>query len=367
MKYAPYSNSKIAKGHCPFAFKKTYIERATKRRLENLEFGAAVHDIIRDILECRLKGEPIDDVMGIISQNTPHSVSHRLEEIVGIIKTFQERFRMNMQYVVGVEEKVSIDRDGNECPWDIGYLRGIVDILEINGDHATITDHKTQFNILSDGDMDNHEQLSFYCLLIKSFYPQVEKFTVRIYFARYGVTKQSTRTMEDVVRYADVVESRIQSIERIEEWVPIPGPTCTICEHIHLCPLAQYDKEDRDDLLIVDSASASRAAKLLRVREVQVQRIKEALRSYSAKHGAIKVSDGWSYGYVPRQSVQWPVAQTAEVFKRHGYEMLDHVGFSATSMRKLLGRARRLDADFCEDLEGVSREKTDTSFKGFKT
>ncbi len=369
MKYAPYSNSKIAKGHCPFAFKKTYIEKVQKRRLENLEFGAAVHDIIADILEARLKGEGMnrDDVIGIINHRTPHSVSHRIEEVMGIINIFQDKFRMNMRDVVGVEEKISIDSDGNEAPWESGHLRGIIDILEINGNHAIITDHKTQFNVLSDRDMDSHEQLSFYCLLIKSFYPQVEKFTVRIYFARYGVTKQSTRTMEDLVRYLDVVESRIQSIEGIEEWVPIPGPTCTICEHIHLCPLAQYDQEDRDDLLIVDAASASRAAKLLRVREVQVQRIKDALRSYSAKHGPIKVSDSWSYGHVPKQSQEWPVKQTEDVFKRHGYDMTDHIGFSATSMRKLVNRARRLDAEFCEDLEKTAREKVNTSFKGYKT
>ena len=369
MKYAPYSNSKISKGHCPFAFKKTYIEKAPKKRLENLEFGAAVHDIIKDVLEVRLGGGTVshDEIMGIINHNTPHSISHRVEEIIGIIRTFQGKFRMNMQNVVGVEEKISIDRDGKESPWESGYLRGIVDILEIDGDHATITDHKTQYNILSDADMASHEQLSFYCLLTKSFYPQVEKFTVRIYFARYGITKKSTRTMEDVVRYADVVESRIQSIEGIEEWVPIPGPTCTICEHIHLCPLAQYDQEDKDDLLVVDDASAARTAKLLRVREVQVSRMKEALRSYSAKHGPIKVSDEWSYGYVPRQGTQWPVQQTADVFKRHGYEMLEHVGFSATSMRRLIGRARRLDSEFCRDLEAVAKEKTDTSFKGYKT
>lgn len=369
MKYAPYSNSKISKGHCPFAFKKTYIEKAPRKRLENLEFGAAVHDIIKDILEIRLKGGSVSksDVMDIIGHNTPHSVSYRLEEIIGIIETFQKKFRMNMQHVVGVEEKISIDRNGNETPWDIGYLRGIVDIIEINGNHATITDHKTQFNILSDRDMDSHGQLSFYSLLTKSFYPQVEKFTVRIYFARYGITKQSTRTMEDIVRYADVVESQIKSIEEIEEWVPIPGSTCSICEHIHLCPLAQYDQSDKDDLLIVDDASAARAAKLLRVREVQVSRIKSALNAYSAKHGPIKVSDEWSYGHVPRSTMEWPVNQTLDVFRRHGYDFMEHVGVSSRSIKKIVERAKRLDAEFAEEVEKIGTEKTVTSFKGYKT
>lgn len=369
MKYAPYSNSKIAKGHCPFAFKKTYIDKTPRTRLENLEFGSAVHDVIRDILEWRLRGEVIspDDIWNMIGYNTPHSISHRIGEIFEIIQKFQDKFRMNMEYVVGVEEKISINRDGKDAPWESGYLRGIIDILEIVGNHAIITDHKTQYNVLSNREMDSHEQLSFYCLLTKSFYPQVEKFTVRIYFARYGITKQSTRTMEDVVRYSDVVESKIKSIEGIEEWVPIPGPTCTICEHIHLCPLAQYDKNDKDDLLIIDSASASRAAKLLRVREVQVSRIKEALREYSSKHGPIKVSDEWSYGYVPREGLEWPVNETREVFKRHGYDFSDHIGFSASSMKKLIKRARRLDQEFSEDLEGIAKEKVDTSFKGYKT
>lgn len=363
--YAPWSHSKILKGHCPFAFHKTYVDKVPKIRLENLEFGAAVHNIIRDILEARLRGQQ-SVVMDVINHNTPHSISPRVEEIMGIVEVFQNKFKMNMDYVVGVEEKMAIDRDGNESPWDESYLRGIIDILEIRDDHAIITDHKTQFNILSDDEMDKHDQLSFYCLLTKGFYPQVERFTVRIYFARYGITKQTTRTMEDVVRYADVVESKIQSIEGIKEWVPIPGSTCTICEHMHICPLAQYDKEDRDELLILDAAGAARAAKLLRVREVQVKRLKEALRAHCSRHGVIKISDEWQYGYVPKESKGWPIEATREVFKRHGHDISSHISFSKTSMRALVNRARRLDAEFAEDLERVSKEEKSTSFRGHK-
>ena len=366
MKYAPYSNSKISKGHCPFAFKKTYIEKTPRLRLENLEFGAAVHNIIKDILDARLAGQDYN-IQDLISHNTPHSISPRIAEILSIVNLFESRFKMDMNYVVGVEEKMSLDEAGDEAPWDRSYLRGIIDILEINGNHAIITDHKTQYNILSNAEMDSHEQLTFYCLLTKYFYPQVERFTVRIYFARYGITKQTTRTMEEILSHEEVVKAKIEAIEGIEEWVPIPGSTCTICEHMHLCPLANYDQEDKDDLLVLDEAGARRAAKLLRVREVQVKRLRDALRGYCSKNGPIRVSDEWNYGHVARESESWPVKPTYDVFKRHGYEFADHISFSKSSMRKLANRARRLDKEFAEDLDKVCKHEKDTAFRGYKS
>jgi hypothetical protein len=172
--------------------------------------------------------------------------------------------------------------------------------------------------------------------------------------------------MEDVVRCADVVEAKIKSIESIEEWVPIPGPTCTICEHLHLCPLAQYDPNDIDDSMIMRPEDAIRFAKLLRVREVQVKRLKEALRAHCSRHGPISVSDVWQYGYVPTETTNWPNEETREVFRRHGHDILDHISFSKTSMRKLVKRAQRLDEEFAEDLASVSKQKKDTSFRGYK-
>lgn len=366
MKYAPYSHSKISKAHCPYAFKRRYIDRDKGRTTGNLRFGAAVHQIMADILNANVRQQPYD-VIEVMKQNTWIDLVNRVDEIRDITNTFIDKFQVNLDNVVGVEEKVAIDINGKDADWDKAYLRGILDIVEIDGTHATITDHKTQYNILSDEDMAKNSQLTFYALLTKAFYPQVESFTVRIYFARYGFTKSADRTIEDIQRCWENLQVKVSAIESIDEWVPIPGPTCSICEHMHECPLAKYDPKGNEVSIVMNASEAVRQAKLLRVREEQVKRIKAALSRYSGIHGPIKASDEWEYGYIKRESVDWPIEQTCETFKNHDHSIEAHISFSKPSMRKLIARAKRLDPEFADELESICKHKSSTTFRGYKT
>lgn len=366
MKYHPYSHSKIQKAHCPYAFKRRYIDKEHGHRRGNLRFGGVVHDIMADILNARVRGQPYD-VLEIVKKNTTIDLVERIDEIQGIINVFLSRFDVNFDNVVGVEEKVAINEGGYGTDWDNAYLRGILDVVEIDGTHAIITDHKTQYNILSDEDMKKNTQLTFYSLLTKAFYPQVETFTAKIYFARYGFTKSSERTIDDIRQFWDTLHIQINAIENIEEWIPIPGSTCPICEFMHECPLARYDEAGNDPPAVMTAAEAVRQAKLLRVREEQVKQAKALLAQYAAANGSIKISDAWEYGYVKRSTVEWPVSDTRQVFVRNDHSIDAHINFSKTSMKKLVSRAKRLDPDFADELESVCRNKTETTFKGHKT
>lgn len=365
MKYAPYSHSKIQRGHCPFSFKRRYIDKAKGIPGEQLLFGQVVHRIIADILNALVKHHEVF-YPEIIKEHTPVRLINRVEEIQHLIDIFREKFDVNYDNVVGIEEKVAIDLRGYGTDWDAAYIRGILDIVEIEGKHATITDHKTQYNILSDDDMRNNPQLTFYALLTKMFYPQVETFTVRIYFARYGFTKASERTLEDIHRYWNTLQIQIGTIENIDEWIPIPGQTCSICEYMHECPLAAYDSSGLEVPAVMNEAEAIKQAKLLRVREEQVKQAKSLLAHYASIHGPIHVSDKWSYGYVPRQSVEWPVEATKETFRRHDHSIDPHISFDKPSMKKLVARSKRLDPDFADELESICHHKSSTTFKGYK-
>jgi tellurite resistance-related uncharacterized protein len=144
MKYGPYSHSRIQTGYCPLAFKKRYIDQDQGVQRGNAGFGKVVHLIIADIIKAQVDNVAYD-VTELIKFHMPHDLLPRLGEMQDIFETFTKRFHFNKSNVVGVEEAVAVDFDGREAPWAQSYLRGVLDVIEIDGEHATVTDHKTQF------------------------------------------------------------------------------------------------------------------------------------------------------------------------------------------------------------------------------
>jgi hypothetical protein len=365
MKYGPYSHSRIQTGHCPFAFDKRYRKHERGVSRGNAGFGKVIHLIVADVIKAQVRQDAYD-VSELMNKHITHDLLPRIREMQDILHIFSHRFEFNRHRVVGVEENIAIDFEGNEAKWEDSYLRGVLDIIEIEGNHVTITDHKTQYNILSKEQMDTNSQLTMYCYLAKCLYPQLEKFTVKIYFARYGAYRTSQRTLEDLDKFRQEVDITINQIEAIEEWVPIAGANCAFCEFIHSCPLAQYDPKGMDPPEVLTDEQAVKEARLIRVREEQVKRAKERLKAYCSANGDVQVSGDYAFGFVANSTVNWSPKTVKEVFERHGHEIDGHISFSKTSLRRLISQAKRLDPEFADDLERAGSETQETRFKGFK-
>lgn len=362
--YEPYSHSKIQLGYCPYAFKRRYIDKDEGIQRGNALFGQVAHAIIADLIKAQVDGRPyiIED---LYEKHVPHVLLPRMGELQGIVGLF-DRFTMNPKDVLGIEEKVAIDLLGNEAPWDASYLRGIIDLIEVKDKHATVTDHKTQFNILNKEEMDKNEQLTFYCFLAKALYPQLETFTVRIYFARYGIFRTSKRNQVDLDKCIQSMDLKIKAIESIEEWVPIAGQNCGFCSYIHECPLAQYDEAGHDLPAVMNDEQAIRWGRLLQVRKAQIKHIEEQLKAYCSEYGSVEISGDYAFGFKPVNYTSWPTKQTLEILDRHGQDFKDHMTFSGVSLNKLTAQARRLDEDLYGDLIAVQKKEVKTQFKGYK-
>jgi len=365
MKYSPYSHSRIQTGNCPFAFKKRYIDRDRGIQRGNSGFGKVLHLVIADIIKAMVaRREYSADRLLELHMDTAEL--SRTSEMLDILNTFHHAFVLNRDKVAGIEEAIAVNFDDSEAPWEDSYLRGVLDLIEIDGTHATITDHKTQFNILAQTQMDDNLQLSMYCYLAKCMYPQLTRFTVKIYFARYGAYRQSTRTLADLDAFRRTIDIMIGKIESIEEWVPIACSSCAFCEYISACPLAQYDPKGLVPPEVMTQAQAVREARLLRVREEQIKVAKERLKAFSSANGPIEISGDYAFGFVENCSTEWSPKEVREVFERHDHSLDGHVNFSKTNLRRLIKQAQRLDPDFASDLEEIGKDKKSTRFKGYK-
>ena len=226
--YSPYSFSKINLAACPFAFWLRYHEKLKGVRNPIFDLGSVIHLILAKLIEYIIAGKEYDSDQVILLYMRA-TVRDRIDELRKEVWLFEKYFEFNPELVVGVEERMSINRDGTAGKYNSSFLRGILDLIEIDGDTCIITDHKSQFNVLSDGDMAKHEQLRFYCFMVMHFWPQVERFITRIYFTRYGVTKSAVIEKDQVLRYGKRLAISIDHIEAMDKWPAIPGDTCTIC------------------------------------------------------------------------------------------------------------------------------------------
>lgn len=365
MKYTPYSHSKIQTGYCPFAFKKRYIEHDSGISRGNSDFGGMIHLIIADVIKAQVS-EKEYSLVDLINKHITHNLLPRMQEIQEVLEIFRMRFKFNKVNVVGIEERMAVDENGNEATWDDSWYRGIIDLIEIDGTHGIITDHKTQFNIFSQADMDSNDQMTGYCYLAHKIYPQLKTFTIRIYFARYGAYRSTTRELKDLELMEQRLGISIEKIEQIEEWVPIAGAGCVFCDYISECPLAQYDPKGTDIQMVTTHAQAIEQARLLRVREEQNKKSKELLQAYCSVHGPVETSGDYAYGYVDSQSEGWNIKSLKEILEKNGHELTDYVNVHKASVKKLIKSAKRLDPDLADSLESIAVEEIKTSFRGHK-
>lgn len=367
MKYGPYSHSRIRKGHCPYAFKRRYIDKDPGISRGNASFGKAVHEIIAKVIDAQVKEDPYNLAL-LVNMAISHELLPRIGEIQEIMEVFRRRFEFRRDYVVGIEEPIAVDELGDTVDWDSdnAYVRGVLDIIEIDGDEAKITDHKTQFNILSKEDMKTDQQLTMYCYLAKCMYPQLKTFKVGIFFARYGVYRWASRDLEDLEKFDQALRIQTGRIEAIEEWVPIAGAGCNTCDHIHECPLAQYDVKGTDMPIITTDAQAVEQGRLIRVREEQLSKAKEQLRGYCSSNGPVQISDSYAYGYMPSETRDWPINEVKQILEQNGQTLEAVVTINKRLVEALVRQAHRLDPELAEQLEAVAVEKTDTRFKGYR-
>jgi len=353
------------------AFEKKYIAKEPESKGPNTEFGSVVHRVFEKIMRARVEMEEYD-VPGIIESSMSPGVAERAGEIYDIVEKFVNIFRVDASRVAGIEEKLAVDIDNNPVDFDDenAYFRGVIDLLEIDKNVATITDYKTQFNILSDDDMNSNIQLSRYCWLVKKHFPQIDKFVVKIYFARYGATRSSTRSLGDVVKTGVEIGMSVRGIEKTETWDAMPSDVCLYCGYSKSCPLVSDNGDDADVLgsdVLVSEESAQSAARTLVAMKERIKKLERSLRDYCAENGSVRVSEDYSYGFVDRKTSVFDSRKVIDFMIGNMSEDISEIASTpATKINKYIKKMNRIDPDLADMLEYLRENTVKTDFKGFK-
>jgi len=329
--------------------------------------GRSVHSIFEKIIRGRLASRPLDDaeLENIYKECVSVAAVSELAEIRRMVNLFIQNFYPPLDSIVEVEEQVVVDEAGKQVhSWDDGAFGGYLDLVQVRGRTVRVTDYKTQHNILSKEELDNHRQITFYLMLARKIYPQLDKFEGSIYYARHGFFQVTERTHEQLDAMEQEVSIRLDAIRKWESFDPIPGEHCTICDARYDCPKGQ-DMSPVPETIATE-AQAVQAAGRLRVMEIMVKDLKKKLRPYASQNGEVAAGPTFHYGFVTGIKTSYPPGPVTAKLKEHHIDAEPFLRIDSASFKKAMKGVQRSAPDVYADIATTFVTDGKTTFKGFK-
>lgn len=138
------------------------------------------------------------------------------------------------------EQKMALDRDGNAAEYGKGYwVRGIVDLMIIDGDTAFIVDYKTGSNKYPEP-----KQLKLMALMAFAKHPEVNRIKAGLLFVAYNSFLTEEYQRSEIGKLWEAFNGDLQRLSSSFEtdvWNPNPTPLCGWCP-VKTC---EYYKEHR--------------------------------------------------------------------------------------------------------------------------
>ena len=192
--------------NCPRQYHEVKVlQNYTKSVTEQMQYGTEVHKALEDY----------------IRDGTP------------LAKNYQ-RFLPLMQALVSIpgerhpELKMALDTQRSPISFDGDYwVRGIVDLLILDGESAWIVDYKTGSAKYPDPD-----QLKLMSLMTFAHYPQVQKIKAGLIFVLHDVfvTEEYTRdSIPELWKSFDPKVARLKIALETATFMPNPTPLCGWC------------------------------------------------------------------------------------------------------------------------------------------
>lgn len=191
--------------NCPRQYAEIKVlKRFEKRPTQQMLYGTAVHKALEDYVG---EGKPLpDDYQRYASQLDP------LRDMEG--EKYPE-FRM----------AVGFDRQPSK--WSEYWVRGIVDLLVVNGDTGFIVDYKTGNDKYAD-----LKQLQLMALLAFAHFPQLQQIKAGLLFVAKSnfITAEYSRADEDKL-WTDFIPhlERLRLSHENDDWQPNPTALCGWC------------------------------------------------------------------------------------------------------------------------------------------
>jgi hypothetical protein len=203
--------------NCPKQYQEIKVlKRVSKKTTTQMLYGTEVHKALEDY----------------VRDGTP------------LLKNYQ-RFKPVLDVLVDIrgtkypEHQMALDRDKQPCEFDAPnrWVRGIVDLLIVDGDTAHIIDYKTGSNKYPDA-----KQLKLMALMTYAHFPEVRFIRAGLLFVMHNsfMPEQYERGQIDTLwNYFTPDLERLTISYENDTWMENPTPLCGWCP----CTECRYHKE----------------------------------------------------------------------------------------------------------------------------
>lgn len=193
--------------NCPRQYQELKVlKRYEKKATEQMLYGTVVHKACEDYVA---EGKPLE-------------------------KNYQ-RFKPVLDSLVAIpgakypEHEMALTADKQPCAFrDNGrWVRGIVDLLIVDGDYAFIVDYKTGSNRYPDP-----KQLKLMALMTFAHFPEVQRIKAGLLFVMHESFMDEEYTRDQIPKLWSYFENDLERLNHSYEndvWNPNPTPLCGWC------------------------------------------------------------------------------------------------------------------------------------------
>lgn len=331
-----FSYSKIKRWtECPMSFKLTYIDKVGQDSTDEMEVGAGAHrffelwhNAIRANQTSNKMMPKVADLAAQAWTEDPHPTG-LFDDFLVICRDFAEAYHPE-PLVPGAqsiaEMELSYDAELKPCLWDSpdAFFRAKLDRVDIHGNHAKITDYKTGFAGTAD-----KFQVEMYCFVLKIKFPQIERFTVEIYYVRSGFKQAWDIHADNLGPVEFQLRAQIAAIQKDKKFQAKPGSRC------QSCTVAAFCTKKASKLRAISQASdAEKIAADVAVMEAQLKAKKDALKGWVKEHGHVTVN-GLVFDFFPSEKFIVNIGEFIIACRQVGLDPLDALSANTTKIKKL--------------------------------
>lgn len=387
----PWSYTKLNMAKCPYQSEKMIAAGFGSDfkgniicGMENLEAGIAIHELLEMWhLHFCIDGDLVEPGEILCTKSIPIGEWLPLIEEYNRAKDFFAYKLGVPQFsggeVRGVEVVLALDKDGVQIPANIAmrkpyaYIKGTLDLLQIEGGTATITDYKRQWNVLSRTDLNNNFQMMLYSYLVACAYPEVNQVAVRMYFTRHGYVQEIVREVPEIMKVKPVIDQLVHGLtanlkKYADDPIPSPGDHCNVCRFVRSCPISEnIELVPR----IKTQDEAKKVASELSLRKIRVKSSTDRLKDWTSEFGPVVSDDGkMVYGYTASSSDSWEITNMDELLRIMLREQISVGDILAPDSSKLKGFIKQIKNNNPELFESMLKtclkKKITTSFREVK-
>lgn len=348
---------------CPFLYKSIYPDKRKGELNPIMIVGRVVHEAVAIYNDHCIKMKVTSDHekhkefawQAIENSNLP---AEYYDEVFEMVKSYADSHEVDLESVVGAEEKLAVNRKFEQVPWDDPdvWFRAILDYVQISGHIAKITDYKTGWAMVTDP-----FQLDIYAWMIKKIYPQVTDIQIEVDYLRHEFQKTWTISDEDMPRIEKKLLTATRRIEKDKKFEPNVGIQCSYCPMWYCCPAMKA----KDIPFKMPGSAKDAVALALELEKLarMASEAKKVLRTYVDKHGALEAG-GRLFEF--RASVKYEFDDVNELLvalDKEGVSLLDYVNVNYKKIKTLFSNA--IIADLVKQLgtKHISVQFTSTKAK----